>query len=262
MSPEELLKKEDLAGALSGLKAQVAANPSNGELRWFLFQLFCFCADYQRAQNQLNLAAELDKQFESGSLIYSRMMAAELLRQQVTEGKRTPLLLGEPEPWLAKLFEANRMLGEEQLDMATGLREEAFETMPAIRGKCNGNEFTWICDQDSRFAANLECFMNGKYYWVPLSQVKELILTGAPESYTDVLYPRAKLTLRTEAEMDVMLFARYPSAYSEESPALALNRLTEWEDLNDYTILGRGQRMLCSDGGDFPLLEILMLSFE
>lgn len=262
MSPEELLKKEDLAGALTSLKAEVAANPSNGELRWFLFQLFCFIADYQRAQNQLNLAAELDKQFESASLIYSRVMAAELLRQDVAAGKHTPLLLGKPEPWLAKLFEANRMLGEGQLDSATGLRMEAFETMPAKQGRCNGIEFNWICDQDSRYAANLECFMNGKYYWIPLTQVKEIILTGAPESYTDVLYPRAKLTLETEAEIDVMIFARYPSSYSENSPALAMNRLTEWDDRNDYTALGRGQRMFCSDAEDFPLLEMLMLSFE
>ena len=97
-----------------------------------------------------------------------------------------------------------------------------------------------------------------------LSQVKELSLTVNSEarSYTDLLYPQAKLTLRTEAELDVMLFARYPGNYSPESSGLAMNRLTEWEDLNDYNILGRGQRMFCSDNDDYPLLELSTLSFD
>ena len=58
-----------------------------------------------------------------------------------------------------------------------------------------------------------------------------------------------------------MLFARYPAEYSVDSPALAMNRLTEWEDLNDYNIIGRGQRMFCADSGEFPLLELSMLAF-
>ena len=124
--------------------------------------------------------------------------------------------------------------------------------------------FDWICDQDSRFAGNLECFLNGKYYWLPLSQVKELSLVkeAGTRAYIDLLYPRAQLVLRTEAELDVILFARYPADYSSDSPKLAMNRLTEWEDLNDYNIVGRGQRMFCADSGEFPLLELSTLSFN
>lgn len=262
MSSEALLKEDNLAEALTALKKEVASKPSDAELRWFLFQLFCFCGEFERAQSQLNLAAQLDKEFQSASMIYSRVMASELLRIEVVAGRRTPVLLGEPEPWMAKLFEANRILGQGQLEAATALRMEAFDAQPAISGKCNQTDFDWICDQDSRFAGNLECFLNGKYYWIPLSQVKELSLSAESKSYTDLLYPRAKLTLRTEAQLDVMLFARYPAEYSPDAPALAMNRLTEWEDINDYTVLGHGQRMFCADSGDFPLLELLMLSFD
>lgn len=265
MVPEILLKDYNLADALVNLKKEVASDPSDAGKRWFLFQLFCFNGEYERSQEQLKLAAQLDESFQSAFLIYSRVIASEIFREKVVvSGQETPLILGEPEEWVAKLFEANRMLGDGNLDAATKLRMEAYELQPTVSGKCNDVQFDWICDQDSRFAGNLECFLNGKYYWLSLSQVKELSLSVNPEtrSYIDLLYPKAKLVLRTEAELDVMLFARYPGRYASASSELAMNRLTDWEDLNDYNILGRGQRMLCSDSGDFPLLELSKLSFD
>lgn len=264
MTPEALLKQNNLADALADLKKSVASAPSDAGKRWFLFQLFCFSSEYERAQEQLKLAAQLDDAYQSAFLIYSRVAASELFRRKVISAEETPLILGEPEEWMAKLFEANRMLNQKNLKAATQLRKEVYELQTAFSGECNDISFEWISDQDSRFAGNLECFLNGKYYWLPLSQIKELKLTveGQGRSYIDLLYPQAKLVLRTEAELDVILFARYPGNYSPESSGLAMNRLTEWEDLNDYNILGRGQRMLCADSGDFPLLELTKLSFN
>lgn len=265
MTPEVLLKDNNLGEALSELKKSVVSAPSDAEKRWFLFQLFCFSSEYQRAQEQLKVAAQLDDEFQSAYLIYSRVVASEFFREKVVvKAEETPLILGEPEEWLAKLFEANRLLGQGKLDAATQLRMEAYDLQPVVSGSCNDVSFEWICDQDSRFAGNLECFYSGKYYWLPLSQVKELKLAVESESraYIDLLYPKAKLTLKTEAEMDVILFARYPGNYSSDSPELAMNRLTEWEDLNDYNVLGKGQRMFCADSGDFPLLELKQLSFN
>lgn len=265
MTPEVLLKNNNLSDALSALKKDIAAAPSDAKKRWFLFQLFCFNCEYERAQEQLKLAAQLDDAFQSASMIYLRVVASEFFREKViVSAEETPLILGEPEEWMAKLFEANRMLGQNNLEAATQLRMEAYDLQPAVSGRCNDVPFEWICDQDSRFAGNLECFLNGKYYWLPLSQIKELTLAieNQPRSYLDLLYPQAKLILKTEAELDIILFARYPGSYSSESSELAMNRLTEWDDLNDYNILGRGQRMFCTDSDDFPILELKKLSFD
>ena len=264
MVSEELLKENNLADALAMLKKSISSDPSDAKKRWFLFQLFCLIGEYERAHEQLKLSAQLDDSFESALMIFSRIISLEAFRERVVAGMETPLILGEPEPWLARLFEANRMLGKSNLEAATQLRKEAYDSQPVVSGICNDVPFTWICDQDSRFAGNIECFLNGKYYWLSLSQVKELSLVRETEAraYIDLLYPRARLILRTEAELDIILYARYPSIYSTDSSALAMNQLTEWEDLNDYNILGRGQRMLCSDNGDFPLLELSNLSFN
>jgi type VI secretion system protein ImpE len=262
LKAEEFIKENDLGSALAALKKEVAAQPENAELRWFLFQLFSFCGDFQRAANQLDLAAQLDKSFESAALIYSRVLAAERLRLEVASGARTPLLLGEPSEWLAQLSESNRLLADGQVEASSRLRQDAFDGMPASAGKFNGTAFAWLSDQDTRFGANLECFMNGKYYWISFAQIKSITISEAPVSYTDLLFPKAKLLLRTEAELDVMLFSRYPGVYSESEPALAMNQLTEWDDINDYTAIGRGQRMLCSDVGEHPILDLRELVFE
>ena len=263
MDPESLLKENNLAEALATLKKSIASDPSDAKKRWFLFQLFCFVGEYKRAGEQLKLAAQFDDSFQSVSLIYTRVIASEIFRQKVASGLETPLNLGEPEAWLAKLLEANRMLTQNNLEAATELRKEAYEHQAAISGNCNGVEFDWLSDQDSRFSGNLECFLNGKYYWLSLSQVKELSLVHEAETraYLDLLYPRAKLVLRTEAELDVILFARYPGVYSADTSDLAMNRRTEWKDLNDYNILGHGQRMFCSNSDEFPLLELSKLVF-
>ncbi|MGJ8640757.1 MAG: type VI secretion system accessory protein TagJ [Opitutaceae bacterium] len=262
MEIETLLKEGRLSDALANLKKQVAAKPSDASLRWFLFQLFSFTGDWKRAQDQITLAAQLDKNFQSRSMVYSRVLSAERLRADIVKGTRTPVLLGEPEPWLAQQFEANRLLGEGKIDEATELRMKVFEEMPASSGKLNGIGFEWICDQDSRFGATIECFMLGKYYWVPISQIKGLVIEQTPQSYTDILYPQAKMVLANEGVMDVMLFARYPYIEGTTDDAISMNRLTVWESENDYTLIGSGQRLLCTNESDFPLLELTTLELD
>lgn len=262
MKAEEYIKNNDLAAALETLKKEISLEPGRADLRYFLYQLFVFCGDFDRAESQLKLAAQLDKELESTSLIYSRLMEAEKLRLEVAAGSQTPLILGEPEDWMAWLFEANRLLSAGDVKASTDLRQAAFESMPAVAGTFNGAAFEWIADQDTRYGANLECFLHGKYYWVPFSRVKALLVEGEPVSYTELLYPKATLSLRTGADLDVMLFARYPAEYSAEMNQVALNRMTEWTDVNDYTALGRGQRMFCMNDSEAPVLELRNLEFE
>lgn len=262
MNPEALIKQGALKDALTALKKEVAAKPGDARLRWFLFQLFSFMGDWTRARDQLSLAAQLDKEYRSHAMIFSRVLAAEQLRPQILAGERTPLFLGQPMPWVAQVIEANRLLAAGDLEAATALRASAFDDMPAVPGRVNGEPFSWFADQDTRFGAQLECFLHGKYYWVPFAQIKALVIEGAPQSHTDVLYPKARLVLTNEGALDVLLFARYPLFTQVEEDALGLNRLTRWEDPNDYTVCGSGQRVFCTDQGEYPLLELRMLDFD
>lgn len=259
--PQQLLKEGALAEALAELKKEVTAKPGDAKIRWFLFQLFCFSGEWKRASDQLRMSAKLDKEYESLAVIFNRVIAAERLRPEIIEGERTPLFLGEPEAWVAEILEANRLLAQGQTEAATATRESAFERMPAVAGRINGEPFEWFADQDTRFGAQLECFLHGKYYWLPFSQIKELTIESAPQTHTDVLYPKAKVALANEGVVDLFLFARYPFKEPPEDERLCLNRRTVWQEINDYTVCGAGQRVFCTDSGDYPLLELRTLEF-
>ena len=92
--------------ALSALQAAVRAEPANPKLRVFLFQLLCMLGDWERARAQLKALGELD----AGSLplvhLYGAAITCELLRREVFAGGRTPVMLGEPLPWVALLLQA------------------------------------------------------------------------------------------------------------------------------------------------------------
>ena len=88
------------------LQTEVRKDPGNAKLRVFLFQLLCVLGDWDRARDQLKVLADLD----AGSLalvhVYGAAVSCEELRRDVFAGARTPLVLGEPLPWLALLFQA------------------------------------------------------------------------------------------------------------------------------------------------------------
>lgn len=259
--PQQLLKEGALSEALLELKKEVSAKPGDPAKRWFLFQLFCFSGEWKRATDQLRMAAKLDKEYESLAIIFNRVMAAERLRPEILNGQRTPLFLGEPESWVAEILEANRLWAAGETETATAARQSAFDSMPAVAGQINGEAFEWMADQDTRFGAQLECFLHGKYYWLPFSQIKELNVETAPKTHTDVLYPKAQIALTNEGVLDVLLFARYPFASTPEDERLCLNRRTVWDETNDYSVRGQGQRIFCTDAGDYPLLELRTLEF-
>src|SRR5262245_28750585 len=102
-SAEELFAAADLSGCLAQLQSDVRRQPAVGKLRVFLAQLLMVTGDWDRALNQLSVAAELD----AGALpmlhAYSAAIQCERLRAQVFSGQRSPLVFGEPLPRIAQL---------------------------------------------------------------------------------------------------------------------------------------------------------------
>ena len=60
MNAAELLKSADTAAALKALSDEVRSKPADAKLRVFMAQLMCVTGQWERALNQLTVAAELD----------------------------------------------------------------------------------------------------------------------------------------------------------------------------------------------------------
>src|SRR4051812_46282808 len=146
---ELTLRGGDPAAALAQLQEQVRARPEDAKLRVFLFQLLCVLGQWDRALNQLKVAAELDASVLAMAQMYDGAVQCERIRRDVFDGKKSPMIFGEPEQWLALLIESLLVGGRGDAGRAEQLRQRAFEEAEPSAGELNGQPFEWIADADS-----------------------------------------------------------------------------------------------------------------
>jgi len=258
---EDLFAAGDLAGCLTQLQNDVRRQPADGKLRVFLAQLLMVTGDWDRAINQLTVAAELD----AGALpmlhAYSAAIQCERLRAQVFTGQRSPLVFGEPLPWIAQLLQALTLEGSGKSREAAALRAQAFESAEPTAGTLNGVAFEWIADADSRLGPILEVMLNGAYYWVPFERIQRVAIEP-PEDARDLVWVPAQLTWTNGGEAMGLLPVRYPGSERSSDDAIRLSRKTEWQalDTEHEHYAGLGQRVLTSSGEELGLLEVRELT--
>ncbi len=259
-TPEELVKQGLLEDAIASLQQRVRSAPSKAADRVFLFQLFALTGQWERARTQLAVAGELDSQLLLTVAFYTPAIECEVLRASVFRGEREPMVLGQPEEWLAKLLQANRLSGQGHHVAAAELRSEALDAAPASRGLVNDQPFEWIADADPRFGPCLEIVLQGKYYWVPWSSVRSLKIP-APQNLHDFVWAPAEVEWYHGGQVSLLVPARYPGTEAAEN-VLRLGRETRWTEVAEGVVHGCGQRLLATDAADHALLEVRSVDIE
>jgi type VI secretion system protein ImpE len=258
---EQTLKEGDPRAALARLQEDVRARPSDAKLRVFLFQLLCVLGQWERALNQLKVASELDPLALPMAQMYGEAVRCEVIRDEVFDGKKSPMVLGEPDQWLALLIESRLRAGRGEASQAEELRQRAFEEAPMSGGNIDGHPFEWIADADSRLGPVTEAIINGRYYWVPFSRLRELKMEP-PEDLRDLVWMPAHLEFENGGESLALIPTRYPGSQDTEDGSLALSRKTTWESFAEDAFRGLGQRIIATDTGETPFLEIRALSIS
>ncbi len=257
---EEAVKAGDPQTALKLLQEQVRANPADAKLRVFLFQLLCTLGQWDRALTQLNVAGEMDASTLAMVQTYREAIQCERLREQVFEGKKVPVLFGQPEAWVALLIEALLREGQGEADQARAMRDQAFEEAPACAGRADDQAFAWIADADMRLGPVLEAVINGRYYWVPFMHLAELTLE-APQDLRDAVWMPAQLRFTNGGETVALIPTRYAGSDLDD-PLQAMARRTEWLEPSPGFFTGRGQRLLTTDVGDLALMDLRTVVLE
>ncbi|HEX5420350.1 MAG TPA: type VI secretion system accessory protein TagJ [Gammaproteobacteria bacterium] len=257
----EHLRGGDPDAALAALQSAVRAAPAEAKHRVFLFQLLAVQGQWDRALTQLNVAGELDAGTLGMVQVYREALGSEALRAEVFAGRRSPLIFGEPEQWVALLLEALRLTASGDYAGAEGLRNQAFEQAPTVSGRINGEPFEWIADADSRLGPVVEIIVNGRYYWVPFHRIVEMRLER-PADLRDLVWLPVEIKWSNGGEAVGLVPSRYPGSETAADPSLRLARRTEWTELAAGLFVGRGQRMFATDAAEYPVMEIETLSFE
>ena len=247
--------------ALKHLTEAVRAHPGNPKLRIFMAQLLCVLGEWNRAHTQLNVAADLDASAGPMREMSGHALRCELLRAGVFEGRRSPMVFGEPEQWLALLIESLLHHDPAEAELARDLAARAFDAAPAIAGRIDDQPFSWIADGDSRLGPVLEAMVDGRYYWVPFERLAS-IRFEPPVDLRDMVWLPAYLGFTNGGESVAMIPSRYPGSERDADEAIVMGRRTEWQEVSPDRWLGRGQRVLLTDGGEHDLLGIRQIQLH
>ena len=190
---EDSLREGRLGDALSQLQDEVRDRPADSKLRVFLFQLLAITAQWKRAATQLEVVRDLDASGLPMVQAYREALQCEVFREEVFEGRRSPLIFGEPESWMARMVEAVRLDAEGRFAEAGQLRSQALEEAAPSPGSIDGKVHEWIADADLRLGPLLEMIVNGRYYWVPFQRIRTLKFEP-PEDLRDLVWQPTQVT--------------------------------------------------------------------
>jgi type VI secretion system protein ImpE len=262
--------------ALAALSQQIRAQPADAKLRVFLFQLLSVQGQWDRALTQLNVAGEMDAAHLAMVQTYREGIRCELLRADIFAGKRSPLIFGEPDEWVALLMQALKLTAEGNHAAAASLRERAFEAAPAIGGtiaiqglsaasadagverqkpKNIEHPFEWLADADSRLGPVIEAVVNGRYYWVPLHRIRQ-IEVEAPADLRDVIWTPVRFVWANGGDVVGLIPTRYAGSEKSGDALVRLARKTDWQELSPGVFAGLGQRVLATDSGEYSLMDV------
>jgi type VI secretion system protein ImpE len=261
LNSEQALKDGNLEQALSDSQQLVRKDPANARHRIYLFQLYAVLGQWEKALTQLNVLAEMDPETLAMVQTYRETLCCETLRTEVFSGQRSPLIMGEPEPWIAMLLESLRLTADQQHSPAGELRQQAFEAAPASQGMIDDEEFDWIADADSRLGPILEAIVNGLYYWIPFNRISIIRITP-PEDLRDLVWTPAHFTWANGGETVGFIPTRYSGSEHSPDSGIRLARKTEWTKLGEEAYSGLGQRVLTTDKNDHALMDIRNLHFN
>jgi type VI secretion system protein ImpE len=239
-SAEERFRSGDLAGCLKDLQSAIRKEPADAKLRIFLAQLLMVHGDWDRAVSQLKLVSEVEASALPMSHAYGTAIQCERVRADVFAGVRSPVLFGEPEPWIAQLMQSLTLLGKGSRQQAADLRAQAFDGAPATAGTLNGAEFEWIADADSRLGPVLEVLLNGAYFWVPMHRVSRITIEPPSDAPT---WSGCRPGSSGPTAVGDGLIRRVTRTESTTTRTLA--RRTEWQLSSTTLYIGQGR-------GSFP----------
>ncbi|WP_394777793.1 type VI secretion system accessory protein TagJ [Undibacterium sp.] len=263
MSAVESLKSGNLQEALQSLQQEVRQHPADAKRRVFLFQLLVVLGQWERAMTQLTVIGDLDANAMPMVHAYREAVRCEVLRQEIFEGKRSPVVFGDPEPWVAQLLEALRLGATGDFHNSQIAREQAFAAAPGVSGTIDDQPFEWIADADPRLGPVFELIANGKYYWIPMHRISSLRIE-APADLRDNVWMPVGVNLVNGGELVGFIPTRYPLPSvpgTAVDNSLLLARRTDWSEPAPGLFWGSGQRMFATDEADYPLMEIRSITF-
>ena len=236
--------------------------PTDVAARTFLADLLCFAGDLDRADKQLDLVASQDSTRAVAVSQFRQVLRAEAIRRQCFEEGRLPQFLLPPPPPVEGGLRALTALRAGDPAAAAAIVAEAEAGRSPLAGRCNDAPFEDFRDADDITANLLEVLTaNGQYYWVPFSSIVEIVF-HPPQRPRDLMWRRARLSVRQGPDGEVFVPALYPLMPAGAGDTLRLGHATEWSQDADGPVRGSGQRIFLAGESDVAITQIKSIRFD
>jgi type VI secretion system protein ImpE len=248
MSARERFKQGKLAEAIAAQNEWLKGHPTDSDARFELFVFLCFAGDLERAEKQLDVLGSRDQQLERGTIVFRNLLASELERRRVHEGRSRAVLPPGSPAYLTQRGDALQRLAGGDAAGAQECVARAIEGTPDTAGRIDGEPFEGLCDYDDVLGNVIEVFAGGRYLWLPLEHLRTLDLSP-PETALDTLWIPARLLDRHGETAQVHVPALYAGSHADADAQIQLGRESAWEEAGSL-LRGRGQRVWISAAGD------------
>ncbi len=262
-SPVELFQAGRLKDAVALATERVRDDPTNVTARSQLSELLCFTGDLERADKQLDAAAQIDPEVMVGTSLLRHLIRSEVTRREVFEQGRVPEFLSEPGESAQKRLKALLALREGAAAEAAQLVAEAASEEPLVRVTIDEGVQSGFRDLDDVLGPILEVYTaTGKYYWVPVHLVRRIEMSPI-ETLADMLWRSAQIETVGDVNGRVHLPAIYYGSQQSADERVWMGRATEWEEASPGgCVRGRGQKEYLVGDDAMPVLSLGTFTIE
>ncbi|MGV8073223.1 MAG: type VI secretion system accessory protein TagJ [Syntrophobacteraceae bacterium] len=261
MDAKNLIMAGRLSEARKLLTEEVKASPTDPAKRTMLFQVLSFCGEWDRAERHLDVIVSRESKSETGVQIYKNILHAEKERSEVAKRLRRPSVFPKSPAYFELYFDALEKLSKNDVDGAAGVFDRISETRPEISGTINGKSFEGFEDTDVSLAFFLEGIVHDRYVWIPVDEIRELIVSE-PKTLFDLLWIPAHVTTWEGVSIGCYLNVLYPDSFAHEDDRVKLGRMTDWLKLTGPVAKGFGQHVFQIGEEDVAILEIREVLFN
>jgi len=273
------LGERPVEGHMAWLESRIRARPQDAGLRLALCHFLAVRGQWQRAQDVLAIVQKLDASFTPAVATCALALRGEKARAEFWAGGAAPTVIGGASAWTDDLIAAVQQ-SSSQPEEAARRRDAAREGAPAQPGVLVGTalgveprvlsgddeptqriEFAWLCDGDTRLGPVFEVLTAAGYAWLPWAALRRVSLRRA-QHLIDLLWAPAEFEMHDGSSSSALIPVRYPAELPALDDDTNLARQTQWLPLpGEAQYAGLGQRVLTSDVGDHPLLDLRSIEF-
>lgn len=260
---KSFLSEKSLAQKITDIEGDIRDQPNRFLFRWQLLLLLCLYGRWERALQQLQLCAKLDKQFAQEAQALRWLIKCEHLREEMfTQGQKKPSFWADKEvAWMDQLWTALTLNFANKTEQADEAREAALDQASQVSGLINGEKFQWITDSDSRLGPVFEVYHNQNYWWLDPKEIKQINFYK-PQAVIDLIWAKAQFTLKDLSTFMAYVPARYPLDDAQLADDVLLSSHTYWSEFGETLVIGKGQKVWATDTKDYPLLECQEIIFD